>query len=112
MTQENQYVVVLCTCPDDEVGARLAEAVVAEGLAACVNRLPGVVSTFRWDDRVQEEREVLLVIKTATARLDALAARIQSLHPYELPEVVAVPVTGGLDKYLAWLGESVVRPPA
>jgi len=107
MAEENQYVVVLCTCPDEAVGAQLAEAVVAEGLAACVNRLPGVVSTFRWEGRVQEEREVLLVIKTAGERLDALAERIRSLHPYELPEVVAVPVTGGLKKYLAWLGESV-----
>jgi len=56
---------------------------------------------------VQEEREVLLVIKTARERLESLTARIQALHPYELPEVVAVPVTGGLEKYLAWLGESV-----
>jgi periplasmic divalent cation tolerance protein len=107
MTQEKQYVVVLCTCPDDAVGAQVAQAVVADGLAACVNRLPGVVSTFRWEGRVQEEREVLLVIKTARERLESLTARIQALHPYELPEVVAVPVTGGLEKYLAWLGESV-----
>ena len=107
MTQEKQYVVVLCTCPDDVVGAQVAQAVVADGLAACVNRLPGVVSTFRWEGRVQEEREVLLVIKTARERLESLTARIQALHPYELPEVVAVPVTGGLEKYLAWLGESV-----
>jgi periplasmic divalent cation tolerance protein len=107
MTQEKQYVVVLCTCPDDTVGAQVAEAVVAEGLASCVNRLPGVVSTFRWEGEIQEAREVLLVIKTAQERLETLAERIQSLHPYELPEVVAVPVTGGLQKYLAWLGESV-----
>jgi periplasmic divalent cation tolerance protein len=107
MNQENQYLVVLCTCPDEVAGARIAEAVVVDGLAACVNRVPGVVSTFRWKGEVQEEREVLLVIKTSRGRLDSLTDRIRDLHPYELPEVVAVPVTGGLDEYLAWVGESV-----
>lgn len=107
MASENQYVVILTSCPDDETGARIAEALVGEGLAACVNRVPGVVSTFRWEGRVQEEREVLLVVKTAATRVDAAAARIRALHPYELPEVVAVPVSGGLAEYLAWIGESV-----
>lgn len=107
MPDENQYVVVLCTCPDDEVGARIARALVDEGLAACVNRVAGVVSTFRWEGRVREESEVLLVAKTAAARVDAVASRIRKLHPYELPEVLAVPVSGGLAEYLAWIGESV-----
>lgn len=107
MDQENQYLVVLCTCPDEASGARIAGAVIGDGLAACVNRVPGVVSTFRWKGEVQEEREVLLVIKTSTERLESLTGRIRELHPYELPEVVAVPVTGGLDEYLAWVGESV-----
>ena len=107
MTEENQYLVVLCTCPDEASGARIAETVVGDGLAACVNRVPGVVSTFRWKGEVQEEQEVLLVIKTSRERLESLTGRIRKLHPYELPEVVAVPVTGGLDEYLAWVGESV-----
>ena len=107
MTEENQYLVVLCTCPDEASGARIAKTVVGDGLAACVNRVPGVVSTFRWKGEVQEEQEVLLVIKTSRERLESLTGRIRKLHPYELPEVVAVPVTGGLDEYLAWVGESV-----
>jgi periplasmic divalent cation tolerance protein len=66
-----------------------------------------VVSTFRWQGRVEEERETLLLIKSTAARLDDLSARIRALHPYELPEVVAVPVSGGLAGYLDWVRSSV-----
>jgi len=104
---ENQCIVVLCTCPEGPPAARLAEALVAERLAACVNRLPGVVSIFRWEGQVQQDSETLLLIKTTQARLPALTERIRSLHPYELPEVVAVPVLGGLDEYLDWVRASV-----
>jgi periplasmic divalent cation tolerance protein len=100
---ENDCLVVLCTCPEGAPAARLAEALVGEGLAACVNRLPGVLSSFRWEGRVQQEAETLLLIKTTRARLAALAARVRELHPYELPEVVAVPVVGGLEEYLDWV---------
>jgi periplasmic divalent cation tolerance protein len=104
---ENQYLVVFCTCPEGDGGARLAQALVEAGLAACVNRLPGVVSSFRWQGKLCEEAETLLIIKTTRGRLGALTERIRALHPYELPEVVAVPVSGGFDKYLDWLGASV-----
>jgi len=99
--------VVLCTCPDGTAAAHLAETLVDEALAACVNRLPGVVSTFRWEGRVQQETETLLLIKSTQERLVALTARIRDLHPYELPEVVAVPVLGGLEEYLDWVRASV-----
>lgn len=104
---QNQYLVVFCTCPEGDSAARLAGALVDAGLAACVNRLPGVVSSFRWQGEVREEAETLLIIKTTNERLAALVERVRALHPYELPEVVAVPVSGGLDKYLDWLGASV-----
>ena len=107
MSAENQYVVVLCTCPDDETGATIAARLVDEGLAACVSRVPEITSTFRWEGRIEEEQEVLLVIKSAATRVDELAERIRTLHPYELPEVIAVPVCGGLDGYLAWIGASL-----
>jgi periplasmic divalent cation tolerance protein len=100
----------LCTCPDGAPAARLAEMLVGDGLAACVNRLPGVVSNFRWEGRVQQEAETLLLIKTTEDRLEALTARITDLHPYELPEVVAVPVLGGLEQYLDWIRTSVSGP--
>jgi len=103
--------VVLCTCTEGAPATRLAQALVEEKLAACVNRLPGVISSFRWEGRVEEERETLLLIKSTEDRLEALTARITELHPYELPEVVAVPVLGGLDSYLDWLRDSVTPGP-
>ena len=104
---EPQCIVVLCTCPEGDTAERLARALVDERLAACVNRLPGIVSTFSWQGRVEEEPETLLLVKSTMARLEALQERIKALHPYELPEVVAVPVVGGLDGYLDWVRSSV-----
>lgn len=101
---------MLCSCPDGAPAAQLAETLVAEHLAACVNRLAGVVSHYRWEGRVQQDTEALLVIKTTQHRLAALSARIRDLHPYELPEVVAVPVVGGLEEYLDWIRASVIGP--
>jgi periplasmic divalent cation tolerance protein len=95
--------IVLITAPDLEVGARLGRALVEERLAACVNLVPGVRSIYRWQDAVQEDAEVLLVVKTQRERCGALAARVQALHPYELPEVVVLPIEAGLDRYLAWI---------
>jgi periplasmic divalent cation tolerance protein len=104
---EPQCIVVLCSCPEGEPAERVARALVDEGLAACVNRIPGVLSNFRWQGRVEEDRETLLLIKSTAARLPALRERIVALHPYELPEVVAVPVSGGLEAYLDWVRSSV-----
>jgi periplasmic divalent cation tolerance protein len=107
---EKKCLVVLCTCPAGAPAAQLAGTLVEEGLAACVNRLPGVVSNFCWEGRVQEEAETLLLIKTTADCLPAVTARINELHPYELPEVVAVPVEGGLEDYLDWIRASVSCP--
>jgi periplasmic divalent cation tolerance protein len=95
--------VILCTCPDDTVAARIARALVEARLAACVNRLPLTASTYRWQGEVVEQPEVLLLVKTTAARYEALAARLRELHPYEVPEIVAVPVERGLPAYLGWL---------
>ena len=107
---ESQCLVVFCTAPDEAVAQALARALVEERLAACVNRLPGIVSSYRWEGRVEEDAEVLLLVKSTAERLEALCERIRALHPYELPEIVAVPVLGGLDAYLAWVRESVAGP--
>ena len=95
--------IVLCTCPDNEVAGRIATALVSEGLAACVSALAGVTSVYRWEGAVQTDTEVQLLIKTTAVRLPALTDRVRALHPYELPEVIAVPVTGGLPDYLQWV---------
>lgn len=91
------------TCPDLESAQRLADALVGERLAACVNILPGMHSTYQWQGKVERSEEVQLVIKTTAERLPALAARLTQLHPYELPELVAVPVAAGLPAYLHWI---------
>ena len=101
MTEE--LILCLCTVPDGATGRRIAHHLVESGLAACVNRIPGVVSVYRWEQEVQEDDEELLIVKTRTGRLEDLVAAVRQIHPYELPEVVAVPVTGGLEDYLDWL---------
>ncbi len=93
---------VLSTCPPEQA-QRIADTLVAERLVACVNVMPAGVSTYRWQGEVTRDREVLLMMKTATARFDALADRIQEIHPYELPEVIAVPVLSGLSAYIDWV---------
>lgn len=96
-----------CTCPDRPVADRLAETLVGEGLAACVNVVPGLHSVYRWQGTIERSDETLLLVKTTQAGLPALSERIVELHPYELPEIVAVEVAGGLSAYLDWVAEQV-----
>ncbi len=99
--------VVLTTCPDHAAAARIARDLVESGLAACVNRVGAVHSTYRWQGAIHDEPEVLLVIKTLSVRYSELEMRLKSLHPYDVPEIIAVPVTRGSAEYLAWLGGAV-----
>lgn len=101
----------LCTCPDAGTAERIATALVGERLAACVNVLPGMTSVYRWQGKVEQAGEWLLLAKTTRDRLDALSARVVALHPYELPEVLAVEATGGLPAYLDWIAANT-RPGA
>ncbi|HUL60947.1 MAG TPA: divalent-cation tolerance protein CutA [Anaeromyxobacteraceae bacterium] len=95
--------VVLVTAPTPERAAELARAVVEERLAACGNVVPGLRSIYRWEGKVQDDAEALLVLKTTRARFEALRERILALHPYQVPEVIALPVEAGSAPYLAWL---------
>lgn len=99
----SEHLVLLATAPDGPAAETLARTLVTEGLAACVNRVPGVQSTYRWQGAVQESAEVLLVIKSTSAAYAALERRIRELHPYEVPEIVALPIVRGSQPYLAWL---------
>ena len=101
---------VFSTCPDASTAAQLARTLVAERLAACVNVVGGVVSTFRWQDSVQVEDEVLLVIKTTADRIDALKARLLAPHRYDVPEFVAIEPAAVEPRYAAWLTESTAAP--
>lgn len=104
--------VVLSTCPDDATAERIARDVVSEGLAACVNRV-ALRSVYRWQGALEDEPEVLLVIKTTAHRYAELEMRLNALHPYEVPEILALPVLTGSASYLAWLaGATRGEPPA
>jgi periplasmic divalent cation tolerance protein len=100
-----EALVVLCACPDETVADRIARELVEAGLAACVNRLPGIRSVYRWKGALQDEPEVLLTIKTVGSRYEELEMRLKALHPYEVPEIIALPVLAGAAPYLAWLAE-------
>ena len=102
-------IIALCTCPDQQSGDRIATALVEERLAACVNRVAGVVSIYRWEGKLCRDEEQLLIVKTTRERFDALRERIVALHPYELPEVIALDVTAAHAPYLAWI-EAQVHP--
>ena len=102
-------VIGLTTCPDEATAKGLAAALVQERLATCVNRVSGVASTYFWDGRLQDESEILLIIKTSAGRVGELQARLKALHPYELPELVVLPVIGGNEAYLQWVREGVEK---
>ena len=94
-----------CTCPDEASAARIAEALVEARLAACVSQLDGLRSVYRWQGAIERADEVLLVIKTTPDRLEAMTEQVRALHPYELPELLAFEVAGGLAAYLDWVVE-------
>jgi periplasmic divalent cation tolerance protein len=99
----DQVILALTTCPDEASAQAVATTLVQERLAACVNRVGGLRSTYIWEACLQDEAEILLIIKTTAARLDELQARLKSLHPYELPEFLAIAVAGGNERYLDWV---------
>jgi periplasmic divalent cation tolerance protein len=101
--------IIFSTTPDEETAARIAETLVEERLAACIQVLPGVTSFYRWQGKLEKSDEKLLVIKTSRDRLDELVTRIESLHPYEVPEIVAVEVADGAKKYLDWIAQETVK---
>jgi len=101
--------VVLVTAPDMVTAERLAERLVDERLAACANIVPGIVSIYRWDEQVQRDDEILIVLKTEQARIEEVCERVVTLHPYDVPEVVVLPITDGHAPYLEWLTRSTTR---
>jgi periplasmic divalent cation tolerance protein len=100
---KSNHLVVYCTCPEEKTAEKIARALVTEGLAACANILPGVKSVYRWKGQIESVNESLLLIKINSASYENIERRIVELHPYELPEVIGVPITAGLEPYLAWL---------
>jgi periplasmic divalent cation tolerance protein len=103
MSEASEVLIVYCTVPDVETGERIARHLVEYGLAACVNIVAGVTSIYRWQGRVESDSEALMVIKAPAQAYRRLESAICSQHPYELPEIIAVPVSDGLAGYLNWI---------
>ena len=100
----------LTTCPDAQTAERMAHTLVEERLAACVNRVPGIASTYRWQGRIQNDAEVMLLIKTTRARFAALRERLLQLSPYDTPELIALDIADGSPAYLAWIARETAAP--
>lgn len=101
--ESSDCIVVLVTVGGRDDGDRIAAALVGERLAACVNIVGPIRSIYRWNDQVQRDDEWLLIVKTRDTLFANLSARVRALHPYETPEVIALPITAGSDAYLHWL---------
>ncbi|OBU87704.1 divalent-cation tolerance protein CutA [Chromobacterium subtsugae] len=99
---------VVCNVPDPQLAGQIAATLVAERLAACVNILPPCQSVYRWQEAVERAEETPLLIKTVRAAYPRLERRLAELHPYQVPEIVALPLERGLPSYLTWVSSSVV----
>ena len=106
----DNVLIVLTNCPDAEVADRIARTLVEQKLAACVNRMPAVDSVYRWQGAVERAVEVPLLIKSTRERLPEVQEAIRALHPYEVPEIVAIPVVAGLPAYLRWVVDETQPP--
>lgn len=109
MTQD--IMLLLCNAPDADCARRLAHALVTQRLAACVNLLPEVESVYHWQGQLESAREIPLLCKTTRAALPALIDALAALHPYEVPEMLAWPVSDGLPAYLNWVADEVISSP-
>ncbi|NER78392.1 MAG: divalent-cation tolerance protein CutA [Leptolyngbya sp. SIO1D8] len=101
-----EYGIVLVTVDTQETGTAIAEALVSDRLAACVNLFP-VQSVYRWEGNIQQDSEWQLLIKTDLAQFTALEARLNAIHPYEVPEILALPIDQGAVPYLSWMAEQI-----
>lgn len=101
------YLIVLCTCPNNSSANQIAQHLVQEKLAACVNILPGLTSVYSWQGKVESSTEVQLIIKTEAKKFDALSEQINQLHPYDVPEIIALNIQQGDSNYLNWISESL-----
>lgn len=102
----DRYLLVLCAFPNAEEARQVGTRLVELQVAACVNLVPGAASIYRWKGEIQTAEETLALIKTTEANYRELESRIQELHPYEVPEIIALPVETGSSAYLGWISES------
>ena len=103
----SEFIVVLVTCGKKEEAEKIAESLILERLAACVNILPAVNSVYFWEGKLCNEQELLLIIKTTTILYTRLEKRVKDLHSYEVPEIISIPLEQGSAKYLKWIKDTV-----
>jgi periplasmic divalent cation tolerance protein len=103
---EERVLLALSTFPDAEIARRISNQLVSEHFAACANILPSVESIYRWKDKIESGNETLVLFKVSEVRQAAFQDKLRSLHPYDVPEIIFVPVTGGLPEYLQWIAEN------
>jgi periplasmic divalent cation tolerance protein len=106
---DHNHLLVSITTSSSEEAERVAEALVQDRLAACVNIVPAVISIYHWQGEVHRDSEVLLIAKSRAELFESLAARVKELHSYEVPEIIALPIVAGSKAYLSWIDESVKR---
>jgi periplasmic divalent cation tolerance protein len=106
---ETEFLTVFCTFPDLEVARRIVDRLIEGGFIACGNIFPGVESIYRWKGQIERSSEVLAILKTTKERYSNLESVFKEVHPYEVPELVATPISEGLPAYLAWIAENVSR---
>ena len=104
---ENKPIIVLCTTPDMECASKIAQSLVEKKLAACCNIVPGLTSVYTWKGKTEQADEHLLVIKTKSDKFKTVEDVIYKLHPYEVPEIIALDITAGSENYLKWISENV-----
>ena len=109
-TAPDAFVVVFVTAPNADVATTIARTLVSEKLAACVNIVPGLRSIYSWQGKMYDEAEILCIVKTRQALFPALRDRVTALHPYDVPEIIALPISDGSAPYLAWLQHETETP--
>lgn len=97
------HIIVVITVPSREVGQQIAETLLENKLVACVNIIPGISSIYHWQGAIEQDDEMLLIAKTRAALFDRLATTVKRVHPYDVPEVIAMPIVAGSNEYLAWI---------
>jgi periplasmic divalent cation tolerance protein len=103
MIENKDAIIIFSTCPDKNSAEKIAKELVENELAACVNMIEGLTSIYRWQGQICRDQELLLIIKTTSSKLNELETKIKALHPYQLPEIIALPINMGSKEYLNWL---------
>ncbi|EAA06793.5 AGAP000670-PA [Anopheles gambiae str. PEST] len=106
---DNEYSVAFVTTPDSAVATKLARQLVERKLVACVNIIPGLTSIYSWEDKINEDPEVLMMLKTRTDRVEEVIRFVRESHPYSVAEVIAMPIAAGNPPYLDWIGKTVPK---